>query len=392
MADQRSVAVFGATGYIGGNTLDLIRRHPDRFRVSVLTGGGNVGLLARLAQEFEPESVAIADDEKFSDLKEALKDTAVEVHAGPEAIASLAGLGADVSIMAITGMAGLMPALSAAAAGGIVAIANKEAVVTAGKIIREAAVGSGATLLPVDSEHNAVFQVLAGNDPTGVDKVILTASGGPFWEWDMAAMAAATPEQATKHPNWPMGAKISVDSATFMNKGLEVIEAGILFDLPEERIGVVIHRQSLIHCIVCHRDGSMLAHMGDADMRVPISFCLAWPGRLDWQPTCLDVGSLAMLSFEPPDSERFPCLELARQSMRVGGLAPTGLNAANEIAVDAFLTGKIGFLDIAELNRHILETVDHPEAADLPSIMAHDEMARERSLEWLSSGRGRRGL
>lgn len=383
MARTKSVAVFGATGYIGGNTLDLVRRYPGLFRASVLTGGGNAVLLARLAREFGPDCVAIADEGKFAELKEALSDTSIEVHAGADAIADLARKKVDVSIMAITGMAGLVPVLNAAKAGGIVAIANKEAVVSAGPLIKEAAEKNGSVLLPIDSEHNAVFQAMAGNNAASVDRIILTASGGPFWEWDCEAMAAATPEEAIDHPNWSMGAKTSVDSATLMNKGLEVIEAGVLFDLPEDRIGVLIHRQSLVHGIVCYNDGSMLAQMGDSDMRVPISLCLAWPERLGWMPEPLGAESFASLSFEPPDLKRFPCIELARESMRMGGLAPAGLNAANEVAVEAFLAGRIGFLEIADLNKHILESLDHPETADLASIQAHDVMARDLSRQWV---------
>ena len=383
MASPKTVAVFGATGFIGGNTLDLVREHKEGFRASVLTGGGNAARLAELAREFRPDHVAISDNGKYGELKEALSGTDIGVHAGDGAIAELAGAGADVSVMAITGMAGLVPSLEAAAAGGIVAIANKEAVVAGGALIKQAARKGGATLLPVDSEHNAVFQAMAGNDAASVERVILTASGGPFWEWDEGAMAAATPEQAVDHPNWSMGAKISVDSATHMNKGLEVVEAGVLFDLPEERIDVMIHRQSLVHGIVCYRDGSMLAQMGHADMRVPIAHCLAWPSRLDRGPEPLDPGSLARLTFEPTDPGRFPCLELARESMRMGGLAPAGLNAANEVAVGAFLAGRIGFLDIAGLNRHILESVDHPAESGLAAIQAHDAMVRDRCRDWL---------
>ena len=383
MASQKTVSVFGATGYIGGHTLDLVRRHPERFRAGVLTGGGNAGLLAKLALEFRPDHVAIADDGKFAELRDALAGADTEVHAGAEAIAELARLKADVSVMAITGMAGLAPVLGAAEAGGVVAIANKEAVVAAGALVRRAASEGGAVLLPVDSEHNAVFQAMAGNNAASVERIVITASGGPFWDWDVAAMAKATPKQAMDHPVWSMGAKISVDSATFMNKGLEVIEAGVLFDLPEDRIGVLIHRQSLVHGIVHYRDGSILAQMGKADMRVPISLCLAWPERLDWAPEPLDAESLASLSFEQPDPERFPCLELARESMRTGGLAPTGLNAANEVAVEAFIAGRAGFLDIAALNSHILGTVDHSGDVGLESVLAHDAMVRERSGEWL---------
>lgn len=397
---QKTVALFGATGSIGSSTLDLVLRHPERFRVSILTGGRNVKLLSQLALRFRPDHVAIADEKLLPELRDNLASEGategasegasegIEVHGGDAAIADLARIDADLTVAAITGMAGLMPVLNAVERGGVIAIANKESIVTAGALILEAAKKSGAVLLPMDSEHNAIMQAMVGQKPESIDRIILTASGGPFWDWSGEQMQSATPQQAVNHPNWSMGAKISVDSATMMNKGLEVIEAGVLFDLPEDRIRVMIHRQSLVHGIVCYRDGSMLAQMGDADMRVPISHCLAWPDRLDWQPEPLSLDALASMTFEQPDPDRFPCLELAREAMRTGGLAPTSLNAANEVAVEHFLNGSIGFLDIAGLNRHILDTIDHPASLALDAIISHDRMVRKSCHEWLAQQHG----
>ncbi len=389
---QKTVALFGATGSIGSSTLDLVLRHPERFRVSILTGGRNVKLLSQLALRFRPDHVAIADEKLLPELRDNLASEGasegIEVHGGDAAIADLARIDADLTVAAITGMAGLMPVLNAVERGGVVAIANKESIVTAGALILEAAKKSGAVLLPMDSEHNAIMQAMVGQKPESIDRIILTASGGPFWDWSGEQMQSATPQQAVNHPNWSMGAKVSVDSATMMNKGLEVIEAGVLFDLPEDRIRVMIHRQSLVHGIVCYRDGSMLAQMGDADMRVPISHCLAWPDRLDWQPEPLSLDALASMTFEQPDPDRFPCLELAREAMRAGGLAPTSLNAANEVAVEYFLNGSIGFLDIAGLNRHILDIIDHPTSLALDAIISHDRMVRKSCHEWLAQQHG----
>ena len=384
--EQRSVAVFGATGSIGGNTLDLIRGAPERFRVSVLTAGDNVDLLVRLAREFKPSHIGINNQSKLPALREALGGEQIEIHGGEDALANLGDIDADITVVAITGMAGLMPMLKAASRPGVVAIANKEAIVAAGVLIQAAAEASGAVLLPIDSEHNAIAQILADRhyNLAHIDSVTLTASGGALRDWSLDDMRTATPEQACHHPNWSMGAKISVDSATLMNKGLEVIEAGVLFNLPEEKINVVIHRQSFIHAMVSYKDGSILAQMGDADMRVPISYALGWPERLDWQPTPVNPTQFETLTFEEPDLERFPCLDLARQVMRAGGLAPAALNAANEVAVAAFLSGGIGFLDIATLNRHIVDSMEHPPLNGLDSVMQHDRQARDIAAQWLT--------
>ena len=384
--EQRSVAVFGATGSIGGNTLDLIRGAPERFRVSVLTAGDNVDLLVRLAREFKPSHIGINNQSKLPALREALGGEQIEIHGGEDALANLGDIDADITVVAITGMAGLMPMLKAASRRGVVAIANKEAIVAAGVLIQAAAEASGAVLLPIDSEHNAIAQILADRhyNLAHIDSVTLTASGGALRDWSLDDMRTATPEQACHHPNWSMGAKISVDSATLMNKGLEVIEAGVLFNLPEEKINVVIHRQSFIHAMVSYKDGSILAQMGDADMRVPISYALGWPERLDWQPTPVNPTQFETLTFEEPDLERFPCLDLARQVMRAGGLAPAALNAANEVAVAAFLSGGIGFLDIATLNRHIVDSMEHPPLNGLDSVMQHDRQARDIAAQWLA--------
>ena len=393
--EQRSVAVFGATGSIGGNTLDLIRGAPERFRVSVLTAGDNVDLLVRLAREFKPSHIGINNQSKLPALREALGGEQIEIHGGEDALADLGDIDADITVVAITGMAGLMPMLKAASRPGVVAIANKEAIVAAGVLIQAAAEASGAVLLPIDSEHNAIAQILADRhyNLAHIDSVTLTASGGALRDWSLDDMRTATPEQACRHPNWSMGAKISVDSATLMNKGLEVIEAGVLFNLPEEKINVVIHRQSFIHAMVSYKDGSILAQMGDADMRVPISYALGWPERLDWQPTPVNPTQFETLTFEEPDLERFPCLDLARQVMRAGGLAPAALNAANEVAVAAFLSGGIGFLDIATLNRHIVDSMEHPPLNGLDSVMQHDRQARDIAAQWLAQkGLAQKGL
>ncbi|MGC6485901.1 MAG: 1-deoxy-D-xylulose-5-phosphate reductoisomerase [Candidatus Puniceispirillales bacterium] len=385
MADQRTLTVLGATGSIGTSTLDLVRRYPDRFRITALTAGRDSVALAELALEFRPDHVAVADMAAFDDLRQRLSGSGIEVHGGEEAVADLAALEADITVSAITGMAGLMPTMAAVRRGGTIAIANKEAVVTAGSFLLAEARQSGATILPVDSEHNAIFQAWADADHASIEKITLTASGGPFWDHSREAMASVTPDQALRHPNWSMGAKISIDSATMMNKGLEVIEAAVLFDLPEDRIDVLVHRQSVIHGMVHYRDGSCLAQLGAADMRVPIAHVLGWPERLNWQPPSLDLAKIATLDFEAPDHHRFPCLELSRAASRQGGLAPAALNAANEKAVAFFLDGAIGFLDIDGLNAHIMNGHDHPPVDGLASVFDHDRMIRSACDAWLSS-------
>jgi 1-deoxy-D-xylulose-5-phosphate reductoisomerase len=282
-------------------------------------------------------------------------------------------------------MAGLIPTMAAVRRGGVVAIASKETIVTAGRFLLEEAEKSKTTILPVDSEHNAIFQAWAGTDHDSIEKITLTASGGPFWEYGRKEMASVTPEQALKHPNWSMGAKVSVDSATMMNKGLEVIEAAVLFDLPEQKVDVLVHKQSVIHGMVHYRDGSCLAQLGAADMRIPISHVLGWPDRLVWSSPALDLTQMTDLSFASPDDERFPCLELSRAASRQGGLAPAGLNAVNEKAVQFFLDGAIEFLDINALNAHMMNTHDHPRAANLDAVLDHDLKVRAACDAWLAA-------
>jgi len=385
MAAPKTIAIYGGTGSIGASTLDLVARFPDRYRINVLTGGKNIETLAVLAQRFQPDHVGIADESGYAELSERLKETNITIHAGADALNDLTTVDSDLVVSAVTGTAGLLPTLKAVEQGRVVAIANKESLVTAGAIIKSAAEASGATLLPIDSEHNAIFQAWTTTKRDEIDRITLTASGGPFWAMEMGAMAGITPEQAVRHPNWSMGAKISVDSATMMNKGLEVIEAAVLFDLPEDRVDVLVHPLSVVHGMVHYRDGSTLAQMGPADMRVPISYALAWPERLIWSDDRLDLAALSDLQFLTPDHDRFLCLELARQASRQGGLAPTILNAANEMAVDYFLNHRIGFLDIADLTRHMLNMIDVSGQADLEAILEKDRETRLACDHWLSA-------
>ena len=384
MGQIKTIALYGGTGSIGSSTLDLIAKFPDRYRLAVLTGGSNTETLAELALHFKPDHVGLADPNGYADLAERLSGSGIAISVGPDALNDLATIPVDLVVSAVTGTAGLMPTLKAVEAGQTVAIANKESLVTAGAIIKQAAAASGATILPIDSEHNAIFQVWMADQADAIDHITLTASGGPFWGMDAAAMVAITPEQAVKHPNWSMGAKISVDSATMMNKGLEVIEAAVLFDLPEDRVRVLVHPQSIVHGMVHYRDGSVLAQMGPADMRVPISYAMAWPDRLSWPSEHLDLAALADLSFQQPDDTRFPCLKLARDASRHGGLATTVLNAANEMAVDSFLHHRIGFLDIARLVQDMLETVSIEDHNSLEAIIEKDAETRQASRAWLA--------
>lgn len=380
--ERRTLALFGATGSIGASTLKLVEQFPERFQVTVLTAGRDVSRLIDLARQFHPDHVAIADPAGLAALREALDGTGIIVHAGSEAIADLAAQPADITVSAITGLAGLLPTFNAVRRGGIVAVANKESLVTAGAVLLNEAKRAGATILPVDSEHNAIYQAWVDPSAEHVESITLTASGGPFWNSDLEAMKTATPSEAVNHPNWSMGAKISVDSATMMNKGLEVLEAAVLFDLPEDRVRVYIHRHSIIHGMVTYRDGSNLAQFGPADMRVPISYALAWPERLNWNTSPFDLASLPPLEFEHPDNERFPCLEMAREASRRGGLAPTVLNAANEEAVSFFLRERIGFLDIASLNGHMLDRFDTDGEVTMESILEIDQRTRQACMDW----------
>ena len=351
----KSLTILGATGSVGLNTLDLIERAPGRYRVEALTANGNVDELVRAARRVMPRLAVIGDASKYQALCDGLAGTGIEAAAGPQAIIEAATRPADWIMAAIVGAAGLAPTLAAVAQGTTVAIANKECLVCAGDHMMDMVRRKGTTLLPVDSEHNAIFQVFDSQRPEGVEKITLTASGGPFRTATMAQMKAATPAQAIAHPNWQMGAKISVDCATYMNKGLELIEAYHLFPVEKDQIDVVIHPQSVIHSMVSYRDGSVLAQMASPDMRTPIAYALGWPDRIHAPVPRLDLVQIGQLTFEAPDFRRFPALRLAREALAAGGNAPAILSAANEIAVAGFLDGKIGFLDIARIVEQTLE-------------------------------------
>jgi len=371
----KRVSVLGATGSVGRSTLDLIERSPEHYEVAALTANCNVEELAAAAIRTNAKRAVVADESCLSDLRERLSGTGIAVAGGRQAVCEAAA-DADWTMAAIVGCAGLEPVMAAVAGGGTVVLANKEPLVSAGEIVLAAAAAHGATVLPADSEHNAIFQCFDFARPERVRRIILTASGGPFRDWTNGAMRTVTPAQAVAHPNWSMGAKISVDSATMMNKGLELIEAARLFPVDPERIEIVVHRQSIIHSIVDYVDGSMLAQMGPSDMRVPIAHTLAWPDRMATPMAPLDLVKIGRLDFEHPDTERFPALRLAREALAAGGAAPAILNAANEIAVAAFLDGRIGFLEIAAIVADTLARYQ-PEAPDtLEAVLAVDAEAR----------------
>jgi 1-deoxy-D-xylulose-5-phosphate reductoisomerase len=378
---MRKVTILGATGSVGRSTLDLIERHRDAFEVVALTAHKDVAGLAALARAFRPQQAVIADERLHGALREALAGTGVEALAGEGAVEAAAASGADWTMAAIVGTAGLKPVMRALKGGGTVALANKEALVSAGPLMMQAAAASGATLLPVDSEHNAIFQCFDRARPESVRKIILTASGGPFRTWPIERMRAATPDQAVAHPNWSMGAKISVDSATLMNKGLELIEAFHLFPVGVEGIDIVVHPQSVIHSLVEYVDGSVLAQLGAPDMRVPIAFTLAWPERMETPCERLNLVSLGALDFEAPDLERFPALGLARAALAQGGAKPAILNAANEIGVASFLESRLAFLDIASLVRAVLDRYDPPAPASIDAVLEIDREARRVAAE-----------
>jgi 1-deoxy-D-xylulose-5-phosphate reductoisomerase len=375
----RTISILGATGSIGASTLDLVRRTARDWRVVALTANDKVTDLARLAREFSAEVAVIADEVRLPELRAALAGTSIEAAGGAAALAEAASRPADLTIAAIVGCAGLAPTMAAIGQGGVVGLANKEALVSAGEVMTAAVARHGATLLPVDSEHNAIFQCLAGNDPAHVRSITLTASGGPFREWSPEQLAAATPAQAVRHPNWDMGAKISVDSATMFNKGLELIEAHHLFRLGLDRLRILIHPQSIVHSMVEYRDGSTLAQLGPSDMRVPIASVLAWPHRMDTPCAPLDLAAIGELTFRAPDEARFPATRLARQAAEAGGAAPAVLNAANEIAVAAFLGGQIGFTRIAAHVEDVLSCYAPPAPGSLADVIAVDAEARERA-------------
>lgn len=376
MTSRKSVTILGATGSVGQSTLDLILRNREAFEIVALTAHSDVEGLAKAARATSAKCAVIVDEARFADLKQALAGTGIEVAAGENAVIDAARRGADWTMAAIVGCAGLMPVLAALEGGKTLAFANKEALVSAGTLMMDAARHSGATLLPVDSEHNAIFQCLDCSAPKGVARIVLTASGGPFRTTPMAEMAKATPERAVAHPNWSMGAKISVDSATMMNKGLELIEAHHLFAMTPGRLDVVIHPQSVIHSMVEYIDGSVLAQLGPADMRIPIAHTLAWPERMDTPCERLDLTSVGRLDFEAPDLQRFPALKLAREAMIAGGAAPAVLNAANEVAVAAFLGREIAFGDIAAIVARVLDRYGPSAPGSIADVLAIDAEAR----------------
>ncbi len=372
---MRRVTILGATGSVGTSTLDLIEREPDRFAVEALTAFSDVDGLAAVARRTRAKVAVIGKPQRYTALKDALAGTDVIAAAGASAITEAAARGADWTMAAIVGLAGLEPVMAALGCGKAVALANKESLVSAGSIMIDAATRSGARLLPVDSEHNAVFQCYEPA-PGRVSRIILTASGGPFRTWSRDQMRGVTPAQAVKHPNWSMGAKISVDSATMMNKGLELIEAHHLFPVGADKLEVLVHPQSVVHSMVEYIDGSVLAQLGDADMRIPIAHALAWPDRMETPCKRLDLAAIGRLEFEAPDFDRFPALALARDALSVGGARPAILNAANETAVAAFLANRIGFLDIAAIVAEVLAQYDPPAPVNLEEVVAIDAAAR----------------
>ncbi|HVT54484.1 MAG TPA: 1-deoxy-D-xylulose-5-phosphate reductoisomerase [Xanthobacteraceae bacterium] len=380
-----AVTVLGATGSVGQSTLDLIERNPERYEIAALVAGRDAKQLAALARKHRARLAVIKEDENYLALRELLSGSDIKTAAGHEGLLEAAQMEADVVIAAISGAAGLEPTLAALKAKRRVALANKECLVSAGKLFMNAARASDATVLPVDSEHNAVFQALTCGPREAVERVTLTASGGPFRGHSRERLARVTPEEALKHPTWSMGAKITIDSATLMNKGLELIEAHHLFGLPPAQLDVVVHPQSIVHALVSFHDGSVVAGMSVPDMRLPISYCLNWPDRAEWEAPRLDLAKAGALTFEAPDTTRFPALKLAREALAAGGAAPTLLNAANEIAVEAFLARRIGFNDIPGLVADVLaraaaEGLKEPETAEAAIAVDHTGRSIARTL------------
>lgn len=382
---MKRVTLLGATGSIGASTLDLVARNPERFRVHAVASGRDWAKLAEIARHAQAAVAVIADEGCAADLAQALAGTGIEVRAGAEAMAATAAEPVDLLVAAIVGAAGLRPTLAAIEAGTTVALANKEALICAGDLMTAAAARSGARILPIDSEHNAIFQVL--EDVDRIARIVLTASGGPFRGRTRAEMAGVTPAEAVKHPNWSMGAKISVDSATLMNKGLELIEAHHLFGVGPERLGVLVHPQSLVHGLVEYVDGSVLAQLGPADMRVPIAHALAWPERIATPVNRLDLASAGRLDFEEADRTCFPALALAEAALAEGGCRPCVLSAANEVAVGAFLEGRIGFLDIAAVVADTLAAVPRAAVSTLEEVAQADAEGRARARSFAAHSR-----
>ncbi len=386
-AGIRSVTILGATGSIGASTLDLIKRNRQHYRVEAITARRNAAALAKIAIEVGARLAVVAEPEAYGDLKSALAGTSVECAAGSEALVEAAVRPADWVMASIAGAVGLKPTLAAIERGATVALANKECLVCAGGLFMRSAASAGATVLPVDSEHNAIFQALGAGPREDVKRVILTASGGPFRTWPLEQIRAATPEQALRHPNWSMGPKVTVDSASLMNKGLELIEAHHLFALPADEIDVLVHPQSVVHGLVEFRDGSVVAQLGAPDMRIPIAHCLAWPQRIDGPAPRLDLAQVRELTFEDADTTRFPALALARRALEQGGAAPTVLNASDEVAVTEFIAGRIGFQAIAALVEATLDAAAGrgllAEPAGIDAALAVDEIARSMAQDLL---------
>lgn len=372
----RNLSILGSTGSIGVNTLDVVRHAGDAFEVVALTGSTNVDLLARQAIGHRAKIAVTADEQHYRDLKDALAGTGIEAAAGRQALIDAASIPADITMASIVGMAGLEPTLAAAKNGGTIALANKECLVSGGELFTKAIRASGGRLLPVDSEHNAIFQVLADERGDTLERVILTASGGPFRTWSREQMADVTVETARAHPNWSMGLKISIDSASMFNKALEMIEARHLFELTPEQVEVIVHPQSIVHSMVAFRDGSILAQLGPSDMRVAIGYALHYPERPYLPVERLDFARLSRLDFETPDEARFPALRLARQAMKSGGLSGAVLNGAKEVALEAFIAGKLSFLGMADVVEEVMDRLGSPHAATMHDVITADAEAR----------------
>lgn len=388
-AEPRSVTVLGCTGSVGGNTIDLLKRNRAAYQVEALTANRNVDLLAAQARDLGARLAVVADDDQYQALKAALSGSGIEAAAGPAAVVEAAQRPAEWVMSSIVGAAGLEPTLAAIRRGAVIGLANKETLVCAGDLVMAEVSKHGATLLPVDSEHSAIFQVFDFAQRDAVEKIILTASGGPFRTWTRDAMGSVTPAQAVAHPNWSMGAKISVDSATMMNKGLELIEAHHLFALAEDRIDILVHPQSVIHSLVSYADGSVLAQLGTPDMRTPIAYALGWPHRMAAPSKRLDLAEIAALTFESPDEQRFPALRVVRHALQCGGGAPTILNAANEVAVASFLAGQVRFLSIAAVVEEVLGVMPESAPSCIQDVLEVDAEARRIAAQVCSGALGR---
>jgi len=382
----KRIVILGSTGSIGASTLDVVSRFPDRFQVVGLAAGSNDQILEEQIRTFQPKIVALSNPDAAKRLRARVDTTQVEVLDGETGLCEVASFSdCDLVISAIVGGAGLKPTLSAIQAGRQVALANKEPMVMAGQLMQQEAKKHGVTIFPIDSEHSAIFQSMEGHRKVDIRRVVLTASGGPFWDWAATDLAHVTPAQALKHPNWEMGAKITIDSATLMNKGLEVIEARWLFDLPVAQIDVVIHRESIIHSLVEYCDGSTISQLGHPDMRTPISYAMNYPERVPLNPPLLDLGKIGKLTFCPPDTKKFPCLQLAYDALAGGAGLPATLNAANEVAVHAFLNNQIAFLDIPKVIQETMAAYQTTPLSTIDEVLAIDRWARRTAEEMMKT-------